>query len=88
MAAGGGSDGDLQGLPWSRRALEFEDMNGKLKTVFVGILLVIAVAWKLYRGWSDHQIPKSDWSITRLSDAQFAEKFTKVKWSGGGLEPL
>ena len=63
-------------------------MDGKLKTIFVGILLVIAVAVQIYRGWSDHQIPKSDGSIVRLSEGQFAEKFTKVKTSGAGLEHL
>jgi endonuclease YncB( thermonuclease family) len=49
---------------------------------------VIAVAIKIYRGWSDHQIPKSDGSIVRLPEGQFAEKFTKVKTSGAGLEHL
>lgn len=63
-------------------------MNQKMKTVFAVVLVVVAIAIKFYRGWSDHQIPKSDGSITRMSEGQFADKFTAVKTSGAGLELL
>ena len=63
-------------------------MDGKLKTIFVGGLVVIAIGMKLYREWSEHQIPKSDGSISRMENGQFADKFTKVKKEGAGLELL
>ena len=63
-------------------------MNQKIKMFFGIILVVVAIGFKLYRSWDDHQIPKSDGSITRMSEGQFADKFTAVTTSGAGLELL
>ncbi len=63
-------------------------MSHKIKTIFGVVLVLVAIASKLYQGWSDHQIPESDGLITRMAEGQFAEKFTKVKTSGAGLELL
>lgn len=63
-------------------------MNQKIKTILAVLLVVIALGVKLYKGWDEHQIPESDGSITRISEGQFANKFTKVRTSGAGLELL
>ena len=63
-------------------------MNQKMKMIFGVIVLSIALGWKLYQEWDQHQIPQSDGFIARMEEGLFAEKFTPVKTRGAGLELL
>ena len=62
--------------------------KNKIKTFLAGLLVVIAIAAKLFQGWSDHQVPERDGSITPLEEGQFSDRFSTVKTKGAGLELL